>query len=86
MLKGETLRIGKNEKIALNIKVPEAVLIKIVSLNDKIYILDETQESYDGGLFMKLKKIKKSKNRGIIYEKSLRFEKINLTLSRFMGI
>ena len=55
MLKGETLRIGKNEKIALNIKVPEAVLIKIVSLNDKIYILDETQESYDGGLFMKLK-------------------------------
>ena len=56
MLKGETVRIGKkDEKISLNMKVPESVLIKIVSLNDKIYILDETQETYDGGLFMKLK-------------------------------
>lgn len=56
MLKGETVRIGKkDEKITLNMKVQESVLIKIVSLNDKIYILDETQETYDGGLFMKLK-------------------------------
>jgi len=56
MLKGETVRIGKkDEKITLSMKVQESVLIKIVSLNDKIYILDETQEPYDGGLFMKLK-------------------------------
>ena len=56
MLKGETIRIGKrDEKITLSMKVQESVLIKIVSLNDKIYILDETQEAYDGGLFMKLK-------------------------------
>ena len=56
MLKGETVRIGKkDEKINLSMKVQEAVLIKVVSLNDKIYILDETQEAYDGGLFMKLK-------------------------------
>ena len=56
MLKGETIRIGKkDEKITLSMKVQESVLIKIVSLNDKIYILDETQEPYDGGLFMKLK-------------------------------
>ena len=54
--KGETLPIGKKgEKVALNINVQEAVLIKVVSLNDKIYILDDTPESYDGGLFMKLK-------------------------------
>ena len=56
MMKGETIRIGKkDEKITLSMKVQEAVLIKIVSINDKIYILDETQETYDGGLFMKLK-------------------------------
>ena len=57
MLKGETVRIGKkDEKITLQMdEVQEAVLIKVVSLNDKIYILDETQEPYDGGLFMKLK-------------------------------
>ena len=56
MIKGETIRIGKkDEKITLSMKVQESVLIKIVSLNDKIYILDETQEPYDGGLFMKLK-------------------------------
>ena len=56
MQKGETIRIGKkDEKINLNMKVQEAVLIKVVSLNDKIYIIDETQEPYDGGLFMKLK-------------------------------
>ena len=57
MLKGETVRIGKkDEKITLQMdEVQESVLIKIVSLNDKIYILDETQEPYDGGLFMKLK-------------------------------
>jgi serine/threonine protein phosphatase PrpC len=56
MQKGETIRIGKkDEKITLNMKVHEAVLIKVVSLNDKIYIIDETQEPYDGGLFMKLK-------------------------------
>lgn len=56
MLKGETVRIGKkDEKITLNMDVQESVLIKIVSINNKVYILDETQESYDGGLFMKLK-------------------------------
>ncbi len=56
MLKGETVRIGKkDEKITLKMDVQESVLIKIVSINNKIYILDETQESYDGGLFMKLK-------------------------------
>jgi serine/threonine protein phosphatase PrpC len=56
MIKGETIRIGKkDEKITLSMKVQESVLIKIVSLNDKIYILDETQEPYDGGLFLKLK-------------------------------
>ena len=56
MQKGVTLRIGKkDEKITLNLKVPESVLINIVSLNDKVYILDETQETYEGGLFMKLK-------------------------------
>ena len=48
--KGETLPIGKKgEKVALNINVQEAALIKVVSLNDKIYILDDTPESYDGG-------------------------------------
>ena len=51
MMKGETIRIGKkDEKITLSMKVQEAVLIKIVSINDKIYILDETQETYDGEL------------------------------------
>ena len=56
MQKGETIRIGKkDEKITLSMKVQESVLIRVVSLNDKIYILDETQEPYDGGLFMKLK-------------------------------
>ena len=56
MLKGETIAIGKkDEKITLSMKVQELVVIKIVSINDKIYISDETQEAYDGGLFMKLK-------------------------------
>ena len=56
MMKGETIRIGKkDEKITLSMKVQESVVIRIVSINDKIYILDETQETYDGGLFMKIK-------------------------------
>ena len=56
MLKGETVGIGKkDEKITLSMKVQESVLIKLVSINDKIYILDETPEAYDGGLFMRIK-------------------------------
>ena len=55
--KGETVRIGKkDEKINFETNVIDNFLIKIVSINDKIYILDETEENYTGdGLFMKIK-------------------------------
>ena len=55
--KGETVGIGKkNEKIDLDINITQNFLIKIVSINDKIYILDETEENYnEDGLFMKIK-------------------------------
>ena len=55
--KGETVGIGKkDEKINLEINVNENFLIKIVSINDKIYIVDETEENnIEDGLFMKIK-------------------------------
>ena len=55
--KGETVRIGKkDEKINFETNLIDNFLIKIVSINDKIYILDETEDNYSGdGLFMKIK-------------------------------
>ena len=55
--KGETVGIGKkDEKINIDIDISLNFLIKIVSINDKIYILDETEENYiEDGLFMKIK-------------------------------
>ena len=55
--KGETVRIGKkDEKINFETNLIDNFLIKIVSINDKIYILDETEDNYTGdGLFMKIK-------------------------------
>ena len=55
--KGETVGIGKkDEKINLEINISENFLIKIVSINDKIYIVDETEENnIEDGLFMKIK-------------------------------
>ena len=55
--KGETVRIGKkDEKINFETNLIDYFLIKIVSINDKIYILDETEDNYTGdGLFMKIK-------------------------------
>ena len=57
MTKEETVRIGKkDEKINFETNIIDNFLIKIVSINDKIYILDETEENYTGdGLFMKIK-------------------------------
>ena len=56
MTKGETVGIGKkDEKINLDIENIDNFLIKIISINDKIYILDETEENFDDGLFMKVK-------------------------------
>ena len=55
--KGETVGIGKkDEKINIDIDISLNFLIKIVSINDKIYILDETEDNYiEDGLFMKIK-------------------------------
>ena len=55
--KGETVRIGKkDEKINFETNLIDNFLIKIVSINDKIYILDETEDNYTGdGLFMRIK-------------------------------
>ena len=55
--KGETVGIGKkDEKINLDINISQNFLVKIISINDKIYILDETEENYnEDGLFMKIK-------------------------------
>ena len=55
--KGETVRIGKkDEKINFETDIIDNFLIKIVSINDKIYIVDETEDNYIGdGLFMKIK-------------------------------
>ena len=55
--KGETVGIGKkDEKINIDIDISLNFLIKIVSINDKIYILDETEENYiEDGLFMRIK-------------------------------
>ena len=55
--KGETVRIGKkDEKINIDTNILDNFLIKIVSTNDKIYILDDTEEnSTEEGLFMKIK-------------------------------
>jgi serine/threonine protein phosphatase PrpC len=57
LTKGETLRIGKkDEKINIDTNICDNFLVKIVSINDKIYILDETEENYiEDGLFMKIK-------------------------------
>ena len=55
--KGETVRIGKkDEKINFETDIIDNFLIKIVSINDKIYIVDETEDNFIGdGLFMKIK-------------------------------
>ena len=55
--KGETVRIGKkDEKINIDTDILDNFLIKIVSTNDKIYILDDTEENNtEEGLFMKIK-------------------------------
>ena len=55
MIKGETVGIGKKDE-KINLDISENFLIKIVSINDKIYILDETEENYiEDGLFMRIK-------------------------------
>ena len=54
--KGETVGIGKNEKINIELELNPNFFVKIISINDKIYIIDETEDSNDEeGLYMKIK-------------------------------